>query len=163
MDSEALTTGFERVFAKIAADVEENGFSFIGVGRTEHDEPGPAFGYSVGMWQSWGQPEVLLVGLPMNRMHAIAWEIADLASGGEVLKAGEEHVGLLKDGYAFNFREIAPPHSPLNLAVVFYSGHEFEAVQAVYPDKMHRFPWNEGYDLNPLVQPLVLGDGKEGL
>lgn len=152
-----------KFLGKLNQNIDDHGFSFIGIGRVEGDEPGPAFGYTVGFWETWKHPEVLMVGLPIKVMHHLAWDFAEGIKEGKSFRDGEEVDGMLQDGYRLRFRKIEPPFRPLNMARRFYAGDDFEAVQAVFPDMEHRFPWDDGYDLDPRVQPLVVGDGSEGL
>lgn len=146
---------------KLNQNIDTNGFSFIGI---MGDLETPAYGYTVGFWETWQHPEVFIVGLSIDVMHKLAWNFAKGVREGKSFRDGEEaSEELLEGGFRFRFRKIEKPLRPLNMARRFYAGDDFEAVQAVYPDTEHLYPWDTGYRLDPRIQPLIVGDGSEGL
>lgn len=164
VDLEARKAAFVR---RLNSNIKESGFSVVAIFPTgDEPEPTPGFAYTVGMWETWKQPELLSVGLPREVAHSIYWDIArriEAGGDGARYRDGDVADGLLEGGYKVAFRAIAPPHHPLAFARRHYGKARFEAVQMVYPDEQHRFPWDDGYDLDPRLQPLASGDGKEGL
>jgi len=125
---------------KLLADVERHGWHVIGV---EGDEEGPGFAYSIGLYHSFRHPELILFGLPVRVMHHIINGI------GEQVRAGKhfEHLdesGDVLDGYNVAFRTVerGPYRDYLGYARWFYRGDDFPALQCVWPDSRHRYPWH---------------------
>jgi hypothetical protein len=52
----------------------------------------------------------------------------------------------LIEGYDCELRKVQKSqyHDFFGYALWFYGGNEFDALQIVWPDKSHRFPWDEG-------------------
>lgn len=125
---------------QILADVEENGLHVVHV--EEADEQ-PGHSYSVGLWESFGQPEVLVVGLDPAVAADLLEAIADANDGGETFAPGTRHAGLLQ-GYQVRFLPLPPAAvaEHLGVAVWAHDGAPFQAVQLVYPDKQGRWPWD---------------------
>ena len=126
--------------AKVLADVIEYGVHVVHV---LEDESGPGFSYTVGLWHSFGQPEVLVFGLGDEIAHELLNLVADEASDGDKCTHGTRHEGLL-EGYPVQFLGIeSSEHARyLGLAQWAYEGEEFPVVQLVYPDRMGRWPWD---------------------
>ena len=109
------------------------------------DDDGPGFSFTVGLWQTFQQPEVIVFGLEDHVADELLDEIADLAHEGTRFLADSKHDGLLQH---YPARFFAVPkgfyRNFLGVAVWAYEGDAFEAVQLVWPDKQGRWPWEDG-------------------
>jgi hypothetical protein len=125
---------------KLLADVERHGWHVLGI---EEDEEGPGFAYSVGMYRSFGHPEVIVFGLPVRVMHQIINTVGEAARSGERFEHLDESGDVL-DGYNVAFRTVERRHyrEYLGYARWFYRGDDFPALQCVWPDRQHRYPWH---------------------
>jgi hypothetical protein len=115
-----------------------------------------AFGYTFGLFDTSGLPEIIEVGLPHETAFALLNEAADRLRDGVRLSQGR-HKGLLPN-VECEFRPVDPKWTKRLMlgAKWFYEGAEFPALQAVYPDLENRFPEDANFDLNfaqPLLQP----------
>ena len=65
-------------------------------------------------------------------------------SGGRY-EAGKEYDDFLH-GYACTFRDMPREkyRDYLGFAIWYYGGYDFPAMQLIYPDRYHRWPWEEG-------------------
>lgn len=124
---------------RILDDVAEWGVHVVTVPE------GKAAGYSftIGLWESFGQPEVVVFGLPPQVATELLNLIADEADEGTKFTAGSRHEGLLHD-YAVRFVEVPKAQQAEFLARAqwAYEGEDFPAVQLVWPDKQGRWPWD---------------------
>ncbi len=117
----------------------------------------PEFAYSVGLFQSFEQPEVIILGLLAEIAHALLNDIADLNRRELRFQLGDSTDELL-DGYQVTFRPVSPPQVQAHLgwANWFYDFEPYPAVQMVYPDRAGRWPWDpeasEGFRSN---QPML--------
>ncbi len=127
---------------KILADVEEHGLHIVHV---PEDDEGPGFSFTIGLWHSFEQPEVIVFGLPSETAHELLNAIADDASDGKRFLADSKHDGLLVD-YPVRFLEVPKGAygEYLGFARWAYLGDEFPCVQFVWPDKQGRWPWDAG-------------------
>jgi len=115
--------------------------------HVEHvaSEDGPEYSFTVGLWETFGQAEVIVFGLEAEVAQDLLDEIADQADEGKTFLADSNHDGLLQH---YPARFLAVPkgfyREFLGVAVWAYEGSEFPAVQLVWPDKQGRWPWAEG-------------------
>ncbi len=110
----------------------------------------PPFAYSTGL-TSLGQPELIVYGLPQQVSGSIINMIGERLVAGEQIAAGSR---VSKEGNSFDLMviEAADTADMLETASLY---PQFRALQVVFPDKYHVFPWEPGYSLAPWVQPLM--------
>lgn len=120
------------------------------------DEPG--FAYTVGLFRSFGHPELIVFGLPDEVAHAVLNEFGERARAGAELRSGDripevlEHYDVLVRGvrHAESFR------CHVGYALSFYQGAEFPLLQVVWPDKEGRFPGDaDAAEFLAASQPLL--------
>jgi len=108
-------------------------------------DDGPGFSFTVGLWETFGQPEVLVFGLEDEVAQDLLDEIADQADEGKTFVVDSSHDGLLQH---YPARFLAVPkgfyREFLGVAVWAYEGDDFPVVQLVWPDKQGRWPWEQG-------------------
>jgi hypothetical protein len=141
---------------EVLASVEADGLHVVEVPETA-DAPGCS--YSVGLWHSFEQPEVIVFGLPGEIARDLLDAIADEAAEGVTFAAGGKHEGLL---HGFPVRFVAVPReriaANLPLACWAHEGDDFPVLQLVWPDKQGRWPWDpstrEGFrEAQPVLGP----------
>ena len=145
--------------AKVLADIVEYGVHIVHVGHDAEDEGGPVYSYTVGLWHSFEQPEVIVFGLPEEVAAELLDAVTDEVAEGERFLAGTRHEGLLQD-YAVRFLGLADAVRDEHLARALwaYAGEPFAAVQLVYPDKQGRWPWHEQTKLGFRECQPVIGE-----
>lgn len=142
---------------QILADIAERGLHVVVVPESGER---PAYAYSIGLWDSFEQPEVIVFGLPAESATDLLEAVADAADEGRPCVAGSQHQDLLQ-GYPVRFVAV-PAHlhaKYLPRACELYAGAPFPVVQLVWPDKQGRWPWHEGVrqgfrELQPLLDRL---------
>jgi hypothetical protein len=142
---------------KLLADVERHGWHVIGV---MEDREGPAFAYSIGLYHTFGHPELIIFGLPVRVMHQIINLVGEEIRSGERFEHLAEYDDIL-EGYRVAFRTLAGRHyrEYLGFARWFYRGDDFPALQCVWPDARYRYPWHP--EAEPAFierQPLLSDD-----
>jgi hypothetical protein len=125
---------------KLLAGVERYGWHVISI---EEDKEGPAFAYSIGLYRSFKHPEIIALGLLVEVMHRI------INAVGEEVRSGErfghlDELGDVLGGYNVAFRTVERRHYPdyFGYARWFYRCDNFPALQCVWPDSQHRYPWH---------------------
>ncbi len=126
---------------EVLADVDEQGVHVVHVPRDGGE--GPSYSYTVGLWESFQQPEVVVFGMPEDVAQDLLDALADDASEGRVFQAGERHDGLLV-GYPVRFFAVPPALKASHFDVIAwaYEGADVPVVQLVWPDKQGRWPWD---------------------
>jgi hypothetical protein len=142
---------------RILSDIDENGLHVV---QVEDEQGEPEYAFSVGMWHSFEQAEVVVFGLPAEAAEALLEAIADDAAEGKTFVADSRHEGLLQ-GYPVRFLAVPKAayaeHFPE--ALWAYEQAEFPMLQLVWPDKQGRWPWEAGVregfrDAQPLLGVL---------
>ncbi len=128
---------------RVLADIERFGCHIIGV---LEDDEGPSFSYSIGLYQTFGQPEVIIFGLEPNVGITIINDISSKMKEGKKVEDWHEYDDFL-EGYSVCFRQFDERfyRNYLGYALWYYQGTEFPVLQCVWPDSQHRYPWHPDY------------------
>ena len=108
----------------------------------------PPFSYSIGVQQSLGLPELIVVGL----RHEVAQSAINACylqmKAGALIVPGARVAGLLGGGFECEIREVAPAHfrEYMGWAWWLYDGPGFCALQIVFPNIAGVFPWEPQAD-----------------
>ncbi|MBE9585066.1 DUF4262 domain-containing protein [Mucilaginibacter sp. JRF] len=118
----------------------------------------PGFAYSIGLYKNFGHPEIICFGLKLETMHELINEACDIISKGKRLESGGLYDEFL-DNYKVTFIDVAKEHHDdyLGIAINYYGADvDFPAVQLVWPDKQHNFPWDDDFNKDwVFTQPLL--------
>jgi hypothetical protein len=125
-------------------------------------EDGPDFAYSIGLYEKFGQPEIIILGLKPDTAHKLINDVGEAMGQGIVVRAGETSDAFL-DSFRCTFRRV-PPHqyrAYLGRALWYYKDRAFPALQFIYPDRHGRWPWEEGVHADFRRTQPVLADEPE--
>jgi hypothetical protein len=142
---------------QLVNDVNEYGWHMITV---PPDDQGPGFTYTIGLFKSYGHPEVIIFGLPIPVMQGVLDVVAEIVKDGRRFVDGEQTDDVM-EGYACAFRTVHRDHyrGHFGFAIWFYRtlGQEaFPALQCIWPDKGRRFPWERDcLESIHALQPLL--------
>jgi len=142
--------------ARIQASIEAHDWHVI---KVPEDEEGPGFAYSVGLQETFGHPEVIVFGLPLDVMHGIVNTVGEEVRRGRRFSDGGASDEVL-DGQPVCFLSVAASRHAefLGQAVDYYGGAEFSALQCYWPDPGGAFPWQVGFDVSYAVLQTSLQD-----
>jgi hypothetical protein len=76
----------------------------------DQDEEGPAFAYSVGLYHTFGHPEILVIGLKLDVIFGMINGIGEFVRGGKRFEHLDESENVL-DGYNVAFRRVERAHT----------------------------------------------------
>ncbi len=143
------------------ANIETHGWHVINV---LEDPGGPPFSYSIGIYETLGQPEIIIVGLPHEVAHPPINDVGEALRGGKRFVPGGVYDDLL-EGYDCAFRDVPSRQywCYLGRAVGHYGGENFPVHQLVYPDRKGRWPWDSEAGDGFREQQPVLADTPEPL
>jgi hypothetical protein len=139
---------------KLIHDVHTHGWHVVLI-NPEHGCPGWAF--SVGIFHNFRHPEIVMFGLNLALMHQLINNIGEQVRGGAVFKPDTEYADLLEAfDCAFRTVDLSWYSWVLGYARWFYEGDSFPALQCIWPDKEHHFPWQEEFKASLVgLQPLL--------
>lgn len=115
----------------------------------------PSFAYTVGLWENFAHPELLLHGHDREATATIMLRLASDVRGGVKFTHGQV------DRETFNrsvaFVAIADDQLEERFVVTraVYDHDEFTALQVITPDEKDRFPWDDGYRADERNQRLL--------
>jgi Domain of unknown function (DUF4262) len=153
--------GRERDFAvahlrRLTEMIDEHGWAVQGVtGHAGH----PTYAYTVGLFR-YTSPELVVLGLPFGVAEDVLNDLGGRVRDG----AGYTHGQVIDDlipPYAAMLLEVTSPARHLLLADCFrdpvpLGPQPLRAWQVVYPDEVHRWPWQSGSGVAhvPLLGPV---------
>ena len=124
---------------RIVEDIKQYGWHIINV-LAESDSI--QFSYTIGLFRSFGAPELFLSGLKGEISATVLDDIALAIKGGRELQVRKLYNEFF-EGYDcyFDLVEKSTYDSHFGKAVWFYGGKEFPVVQCVWPNEDRLFPW----------------------
>jgi hypothetical protein len=134
--------------------IEEFGCSIFHIGDGSER---PKWSFSVGVFDTCGQPEIIQIGLKEKAAHALLNGASKELHTGVDLTLGR-HRDLLGE-VECEFRPVDPKWIKhlMGWALWYYKGEEFPVLQAIYPDQENRFPEDEGFN-EYFRQPMLQRD-----
>lgn len=132
--------GLDESDRRMLRDIKKCGWHFIVI----PDEDGtPGWVFTVGLFHSYGMPEVAIFGLGPDVSASILESVAHWASAGTKISPRKSYDELI-EGYPCAFRTIKKKwYEPFfGSALWFYQGNDFPMLQCFWPDKQSRFPWD---------------------
>jgi hypothetical protein len=124
---------------KLVADVQRHGWGVIGI-QAEEWRPGWAF--TVGLWHTFGVPELAMFGLQVRDMQTWLNEIGEQVRNGQAPMPNELREEIL-EGFPVTFRgaESSWYQRLFGWAIWFYRKPPLPVVEVIWPDTQGRFPW----------------------
>ncbi|CAG2082493.1 DUF4262 domain-containing protein [Xanthomonas euroxanthea] len=132
--------GVDESERQLLDDVAEYGWHCIHI-----MEEGEQVGYSftVGLYQTFGHPELIIFGLSSRVSHQILSIVADAARAGTPLHLSHPTDALINH-YSCCFAEVplSEYYEHVGFARWYYQGDDFPLYQIVWPSKSGLFPWH---------------------
>jgi len=124
----------------------------------ESDGYSPAFVYTIGLYEKFQHPEIIIFGLKTDVMGHLLNELKNEIKKGGIYKPNQKYSGLL-DGYEIQFLEVNEESYAdyLGYAGWYYKNtFDFPVLQMIWPDKQRKWPWESGFNKNwKFKQPLL--------
>ncbi len=121
-------------------DIRKHGTHVL---RVFGDDQWPEFTYTIGLFENFAHPELIVFGLPGARAHPILNLARDLIRDGARFERDVLASEVL-EGYPVTFRDVPPHHRVAHFgwAEWFYGEREYSCLQMVYPSKLGPWPWD---------------------
>jgi hypothetical protein len=151
--------GFDSAERKCVGDIGEYGLHIIQVTPSETDE---GFSYSVGLFDTYRHPEIVVFGQKVEWQRSMLNALADrIRDDATVFQAGKLYSDIL-DGFHCRFEVIRSEESYrkyFGWDMWYYTmvkplPEPFPVLQLIWPDLNDVFPDAPGYD-NPYRQPIL--------
>ena len=142
-DQEVLNTK-ERLNKSLHETISQYGWTSVSMpeGRKQ-----PPWSYSIGLFETYKVPEVVVMGKERALMSAMLTNIHEAVKTGQTLSDGLELSNVWIDNNCV-FRTVEQKHYTKYLpwAVDYYGHQDFPVLQLIWPDPFGYFPWQEGFD-----------------
>ena len=117
----------------------------------------PAFVYSIGLFETYNHPEIIIFGLKMDVMTRMLNGIGDKIKKGKKFVTHKEYRGFIQN-YPIQFLKVKEVHYPdyLGFAGNYYDSWDFPTLQLVWTDKNSKWSWEEGFNEDWLFQQPLL-------
>ena len=127
---------------KLVDDIEKYGCHVIHV---KPQQPIPGWSYTIGLYETLQQPELIVVGMKQDLAHYLLNEAARRMKLGLRLAGGHREKELLEN-VECEFKKVEQRWAKhvMGYALWFYGEDEFPVFQCVNPDLNNRFPWDDG-------------------
>ena len=138
-------------------DVAEYGWHVLNV-LDQADAPGWA--YSIGLYQNFAHPEVIVFGQDIDLMHSMINTIGAGVRSGKTFEVDKQYPDLI-DAYSCTFKSVAPLWKDFFLAFAswFYKETDYSVLQCFWPDFGARYPWQSDFNEYLIsLQPLLFND-----
>ena len=123
------------------ADIRKFGCHIINV---LEDNEGPGFGYSIGIYERTGSPELVVTGLDSKLAASIINNYNSRIRSGETFEPEHKYADFL-EGFDVMFRPVAKDHfyDYFGWCRWYYSGNNFKVYQLIWPSTSGSWPWDE--------------------
>jgi Domain of unknown function (DUF4262) len=131
-------------FREALDQIETNGVTVLHV---LEDGDSLSWTYSTGLYDTYGQPEIIVSGFPSGLGGYVIHEAASRMEKGEVLKEDVRIAGMISNvDTIFLPIESRWKERLMLRACKFYGNSDFPAMQCICPDFQNVFPWEQNFD-----------------
>ncbi|MBK8476871.1 MAG: DUF4262 domain-containing protein [Opitutaceae bacterium] len=131
---------------KLLADIAEYGWHVVHI-TTNTDDPG--YSFTVGLFYSFGHPELVIMGLSQEVSHGILSAAVAEIRHGACYQSGATADRLIESfSCTFSTIPVEQYKGYLGYAIWFYHSlpRPFPSLQVIWPDKSGHFPGDADYD-----------------
>ena len=146
--------GKDELLVQTKNNIAEYGLQVISVSGSEYTPP---FSYSIGLFETYKQPEIICFGLPEKLGHEIINDVADLMKNEEQIKTNSNYDIIFSESRA-EFLQVDNRNIDdyFGAALNYYGTIKFPALQLIWTDKNDKFPWEENFEEEFIYdQPLL--------
>lgn len=142
---------------ELLADIEQNGIQIV---FDEDEEAQSSRAFTLGLWHTQKQPEIVVLGLPEELAERVLELVIDDVEDGVFCAAEQKREGIVH-GYPVWFGKVTTDQVRALLPEIAhaYGSADVPVLQLVYPDKQGRWPWDadvrDGFrDAQPVLAHL---------
>lgn len=128
----------------LAQQIENYGFA---VRMIPAEADYPAFAYTIGLWERYQHPEIIILGLPIETMHQILNNVGEAVQNGTQFLVGNHYQDIVNQ-YPVTFVAVEKRYFSeyFGQAIHYYDTENFTALQLLWTDKNGKFPFEKDFD-----------------
>lgn len=149
-----MDDGLDESDRKLLSDINRVGWHVVMI---PEEDGTPGWSFSVGLFKTFGHPEVVVFGLPLELSQEVINGLGTEIKKGTMFESGKEYSEIL-EGVQCTFRPVDLRwYRPfLGYAGWYYRSFEFPVLQCIWPDKEQNYPWEPRFKIAWLwAQPLL--------
>ncbi len=147
---------WEKHHKKLVDNIENFGLQVMHVLA---DESEPRFSYSIGLFQSYKHPEIIIIGLKQELSHILINNMAEEIKNGQIYLPLNYYPDILDDFECYFVRVNTSNYDEyVGQAQQYYRGDDFPLIQCIYPTIKGIFPWEEDWPQNIKDLQPILGE-----
>lgn len=138
-----MTESDKRDFERIQNNIKEFGCHII---QVMADEERPEFSYTIGFYERFNHPEIIIIGLRNDLSKVLLNNMAYEIERGRTFVNNEYHEGVLDDFVCY-FGDVSKSKFKdyVGWAIWYYDGMNFPLTQCVPPTVAGKFPWDKDF------------------
>ena len=139
---------------KILSDIEAYGWHVIKIPK---DDIGPSYAHSIGFFQTFSHPEIIIIGLEIDTLHFIVNRLGDAIREGLVFESGQFYTNIIEGLDCFITNVDTKYYSEYaGYAELFYQEADFPLQQCIYPTISSIYPWQANWPIElKSIQPVL--------
>jgi len=144
----------DKLLEKTKLNIDKFGLHVIMVSSESYN---PTFAYSVGLTETYNHPEIICFGLPSDLLHQIINDVFGIIKQTGAIKSDTEYDNIFKDSRAI-FLKVDKRNIDdyFGVALEYYKGETFNALELIWTDRNDKFPWEEDFEEEFIYkQPLL--------
>ena len=146
------------ILEKIREHIDAHGFAVQAV-FADAKKHIPGFAYTIGVYETYGHPELIIFGLPPESAHTILNEVVQkYIQADERLKTGMRYMDVLAQNLPCLFIDCAPEKAKQYALFVQDFSVDAPIMQLVWPDPAAAFPWESDFDSRYRDAQPILGN-----
>ncbi len=148
--------GEDKSEQKVIDDIASYGWHCVNI-MEERDLP--PYSFTIGLFHSYGHPELIIFGLKAETAHKILAIAADAAKTGAPIDLSQPTDALLNN-YACCFVQVPVTeyHEHVGYCRWYYQGNDFPLYQVVWPSRSGIYPWHpDATSEFRAIQPVISG------
>lgn len=155
--------GLEKYAQLVWEKVEESGWAVVSVMGASESEKDPGYAYTVGLFENYSHPELMIAGLPRETSAGILNQLGLRVSKGENFEICEPVDRVIR-GHKARFSSMDPSwiQKMMGLNDLYIPIEDLPAIQTLWPDEQGLFPDEVGCDISvKRLQPLCANPPKK--
>ena len=149
----------KRTEKRIIKDVEQFGWH---VALIEPNENGPSFAFTIGLWKTYGHPEIISFGLTTKTLHEILNNAGEKVKEGNLLTIAQDDMDIFETIPAQFITVDKNRFSDyFGYCMWFNDYKDFPALQLVWSDRQGRFPWYQQFETEFYDRQIILNSEYE--
>jgi len=127
---------------KTQSDIKQYGWQCMHIAPRVGDT-GSHFTYSIGLYETYKHPEIMIFGLANDTAHGVLSECVKMIKNGTRFPTEQPVMDVLAGDFEVIFKPVKSElfDEYLGIATDYYGERSFDALVLFWPDKNHKFPW----------------------